>query len=73
MLIASYKTFKEWNGDYMKIFIFILITITTLSSWFKFRKEIKIAESNEEIRHAFVRFMLMLFLFLIFIVSVGFY
>ena len=57
----------------MKIFIFILITITTLFSWFKYRKEIKIAESNEEIRHAFVRFMLMLFLFLIFIVSVGFY
>ncbi|MGY3188016.1 heme/copper-type cytochrome/quinol oxidase subunit 2 [Lysinibacillus sp. TE18511] len=57
----------------MKIFIFILITITTLFSWFKFRKEIKIAESNEEIRQAFVRFMLMLFLFLIFIVSVGFY
>lgn len=57
----------------MKIFIFILLTITTLCSWFKYRKEIKIAESNEEIRHAFVRFMLMLFLFLIFIVSVGFY
>ena len=57
----------------MKIFIFILITITTLFSWFKYRKEIKIAESNEEIRHAFVRFMLMLILFLILIASVGFY
>jgi|GEM_PF-2463171 len=57
----------------MKIFIFILMTIATLFSWFKYRKEIKKAESNEEIRHALVRFMLMLILFLIFIASVGFY
>lgn len=73
MLIASYKTIKARDEDYMKIFIFILMTIATLFSWFKYRKEIKKAESNEEIRHALVRFMLMLILFLIFIASVGFY
>lgn len=53
----------------MKIYIFILITIATIYSWFKYRKEMKIAESNEEIRHTFVRFMVMLILFLIFIAS----
>jgi len=54
----------------MKIYIFILMTIALLFSWFKYRKEVKIAESNAEIRHALVRFIVMLILFLIFIASV---
>ncbi len=54
----------------MKIYIFILMTIALLFSWFKYRKEVKIAESNVEIRHALVRFIVMLILFIIFIASV---
>lgn len=56
----------------MKIYIFILMIIALLFSWFKYRKEVKLAESNGEILHAFVRFLVMLILFIIFIVSVVF-
>ncbi|WP_235727413.1 hypothetical protein [Lysinibacillus sphaericus] len=46
------------------------MTVAILFSWFKYRKEVKIAKNKEEIRNALVRFMLILILFLIFIASV---
>lgn len=47
----------------MEKFILILIIISTIGSVIDFRKEMKKANKEEEIRRAFVRFLLSIILF----------
>ena len=51
--------------DFWRILIFLMIVISVFSAWKGFRRKLEKAEGEEEIRHAFVPFLLMIILFLI--------
>ncbi|WP_154676000.1 hypothetical protein [Bacillus dakarensis] len=56
----------------MKIFILILLIISLFFDWKKFRKNVKDANGEEEIRQEFVPFLLSIILFVIFLISLVF-
>ena len=51
--------------DFWRILIFLMIVISVFSAWKGYRRKLDKAEGEEEIRHAFVPFLLMIILFLI--------
>jgi len=51
--------------DFWPKLIFLLFVISFFSSWKNFRKKIKEAEGEEEMRNAVVPFLLVIFLFMI--------
>lgn len=51
--------------DFWRILIFFMIVYSVFSAWKGFRKKLEKAKGEEEMRHAFVSFLVMIILFLI--------
>lgn len=56
----------------MEYIILILITISLFHSWKVYRAEVENADTVEEIRHSFVRLLLFIVLFIMFLIALIF-
>ena len=57
----------------MEYIILILITISLFHSWKVYRAEVENADTVEEIRHSFVRLLLFIVLFIMFLIALIFF
>ena len=55
--------------DFLRALIFLLISISFYSAWKNYRKKVNEAVGEEEMREAFVPFLMITFIFLIAIVT----